>query len=193
MAWWPFANPQSPGCAIATLGFGMQSLRDAFPIIYANGCMPSVRHPRVRFATLGFGMQSLRDRMPFRSLRQRRYIPKPRVAAAAHPGGETSSTNIYPEGYTRSPYLDGLRNRRMAALCNPVGVMARWLFAICSPFANPVAVRPLPGCASRPWALGCNPFGIECRSDHYANGVYVSTPSQGALRDPGLWDAIPSG
>jgi len=81
-------------------------------------------------------MQSLRDRMPFRSLRQRRYIPKPRVAAAAHPGGETSSTNIYPEGYTRSPYLDGLRNRRMAALCNPVGVMARWLFAICSPFAN---------------------------------------------------------
>ena len=49
--------------------------------------------------------------------------------------------------------------------------MGRWLFAICSPFANPVAVRPLPGCASRPWALGCNPFGIECRSDHYANGV----------------------
>src|SRR5215471_19182973 len=44
---------------------------------------------------------------------------------------------------------------------------------------------PNPGCASRPWALGCNSFGIECLSDHYANGVTSQSPGSPLRRTLG--------
>src|SRR5213595_1769849 len=140
--------------------------------------------PRVRCATLGYGIQPLRGTDRLAVLRHPGCAARPWAMRFNPFGVRTGLLCPATQGALRDPGLwDSTPSGYGPACCAaPPRVRCATLGYGIQPVrgTDRLAVPRHPGCAARPWAMGFNPFGVR-------TGL-LCCATQGALRDPGLWD-----